>query len=265
MIWENICHNKKYPNASERAQRLQAWVKLFFSKAYSGNCQSRQTLQLIWKESLVSSAQNISLWTHRTVKKHFFKSWKHLYTVQDGSTQITKSKHREHNRWGWRSYSSFSYQIKDMLGTNHKMHFRTTVNSRSKAPGKLFKNVWQLKWVKHAKNKKNPVIAEDTSCLERTTTMEGKWQAKWVWGIKQLAKWEGNRTANPKTAKNLKKQQDLKWERFMPKVMLLKDTREDDLLPSLWCSSTSSRKEQRKCPMDESSARHQSKDRSGYV
>lgn len=41
----------------------------FFSKAYSGNCQSRQSLQLIWKESLVLPVQNIYLLTYRTVKK----------------------------------------------------------------------------------------------------------------------------------------------------------------------------------------------------
>lgn len=41
----------------------------FFSKVYSGNCQSRQSLQLIWKESSVLPVQNIYLLTYRTVKK----------------------------------------------------------------------------------------------------------------------------------------------------------------------------------------------------
>lgn len=45
----------------------------FFSKVRSGNCQSRQIFQFIWKESLVLPAQNIYLLTHRTVKKHFFQ------------------------------------------------------------------------------------------------------------------------------------------------------------------------------------------------
>lgn len=45
----------------------------FFSKARSGNCQSRQSHQLLWKQSLVLPAQNIYLLTHRTVKKHFFQ------------------------------------------------------------------------------------------------------------------------------------------------------------------------------------------------
>ena len=47
--------------------------------------------------------------------------------------------------------ASFDTKRKDVLGKNHKIYFRTTVNSRSKAPGNLFKDVWQLKGVKPCK------------------------------------------------------------------------------------------------------------------
>lgn len=92
---------------------------------------------------------NIYLPTDRTVKKHFFQT-------QKTSLHNVRSFHTVQDIQTWRAEQVGMEKLLlvliliDVVGTNHKMPFRTAVCG-TKPPDNQFKDVWHLKWVKPCK------------------------------------------------------------------------------------------------------------------
>lgn len=96
----------------------------FSSKAYSGNCPSRQTLWLIWKQSLVLPAQSIYLLTHRRVKKS-------LFPAQKTSLGNARRLHTAHKVQTWRAEQLGLEELQPVLILKEKKCWAQTKNRTS--------------------------------------------------------------------------------------------------------------------------------------
>lgn len=126
-------HNQKYPTANESA--MSATVsELILPRSITGA--ARADSPATWREKVVLPPHTTYL-SAPTAKKHLFQ-------IPTFPHCLIKTKHQAGTE-----ELQLVLILKDVLGSNHeKSTSKTTVNRESKPWDSLFKQGWQMKWVK---------------------------------------------------------------------------------------------------------------------